>query len=331
MQQPRRIRASKTPQIARDVLDKEPTTEDEEQQRKRQEDMKYEGEEEEEEEGEDPSGKFLAPVGDGDGDGGGREEPSIKYEKIATQQQASQGQRRYDARQQQQHQQQQHESQTQQGGGSGGLSLSVGHRRPWDMDGAATPPVTPPVSTGAAAAAAASAAGGLVPVDAKSFESQAGEMIAGAATAAADSASFDKDDDDAPARAPTLAGARGEGSSVMGPEEREEYADGLRSLSFVAEGASRMQQRQQIHSEGGIVVEEGIALRRPPSLEAEEGEGGGLGMGLGLRLGAEAMSSPPPRADKPSRGGQLWSPRCVMFCCCVSVRFSVLPFFWGGK
>lgn len=64
-----------------------------------------------------------------------------------------------------------------------------------------------------------------------------------------------------------------------------------------------------------------VRLRRPPSLEAVDGEGAGLG--LGLRLGVEAMSSPPPRSSSAGGGAAgdkgkagppppLWSPRSVV-------------------
>lgn len=55
---------------------------------------------------------------------------------------------------------------------------------------------------------------------------------------------------------------------------------------------------------------EEMELSRPPWLEEEEGDGG---LGLGLRLGAEAMSSPPPRMAEGARASpNLWSPRCVV-------------------
>lgn len=69
----------------------------------------------------------------------------------------------------------------------------------------------------------------------------------------------------------------------------------------------RIEQQRQEVVESCIGEGVGVTLRRPPSLEAEEGDGGGLG--LGLRLGVEAMSSPPPRMEVSRGSPNLWSPR----------------------
>lgn len=94
----------------------------------------------------------------------------------------------------------------------------------------------------------------------------------------------------------------------MSPADGGEGADGVQSLHLTAEAASWMQRQQQQRERGGVV--NGVGLRRPISLEAQEGEDGGLGLGIGLRLGAEAMISPPPRTtEKAKAASQLWSPR----------------------
>eukprot|EP00903_Cladosiphon_okamuranus_P018856 g17344.t1 len=108
-------------------------------------------------------------------------------------------------------------------------------------------------------------------------------------------------------------------------DSEEEGGDRVVSLQFGARELSRRQRHQQQRAEGGgdgDSDDEGggggvMRLRRPPSLEAEDGEGAGLG--LGLRLGMEAMSSPPPRAasagvgigvgEKGKAHSPLWSPR----------------------
>ena len=88
--------------------------------------------------------------------------------------------------------------------------------------------------------------------------------------------------------------------------EEADGGDGLRSLQFGAEAVIRMERHQRQREEA--LPADMLALRRPPSLEAEEGEGAGLG--LGLRLGADAMSSPPPRALEKARASpRPWSPR----------------------
>lgn len=98
-----------------------------------------------------------------------------------------------------------------------------------------------------------------------------------------------------------------EGDGGDGGEEAD-GGDGLRSLQFGAEAVIRMERHQRQREEA--LPAEVLALRRPPSLEAEEGEGAGLGLGLGLRLGADAMSSPPPRALEKARASpRPWSPR----------------------
>lgn len=92
-------------------------------------------------------------------------------------------------------------------------------------------------------------------------------------------------------------------------EDGMDEADGgddVRSLQFGAEAVSRMERHQREREEG--LPTKVLSLRRPPSLEAEEGADAGLG--LGLRLGAEAMSSPPPRALEKARASpRPWSPR----------------------
>lgn len=88
--------------------------------------------------------------------------------------------------------------------------------------------------------------------------------------------------------------------------EEADGGDGLRSLQFGAEAVTRMERHQRQREEA--LPSKVLTLRRPPSLEAEEGEGAGLG--LGLRLGADAMSSPPPRALEMARASpRPWSPR----------------------
>lgn len=88
--------------------------------------------------------------------------------------------------------------------------------------------------------------------------------------------------------------------------EEADGGDGLRSLQFGAEAVTRMERHQRQREEA--LPSKLLTLRRPPSLEAEEGEGAGLG--LGLRLGADAMSSPPPRALEKARASpRPWSPR----------------------
>lgn len=104
----------------------------------------------------------------------------------------------------------------------------------------------------------------------------------------------------AAARAAATAAAYLEASAV--PEHVEDVSPASLLRNTLA-------QQQEEAVESCIGERPGVTLRRPPSLEAEEGDGGGLG--LGLRLSADAMTSPPPRLESSRGSPHVWSPRCV--------------------
>ncbi|CAN0153793.1 unnamed protein product [Pylaiella littoralis] len=313
VEQPRIIRPSKTPHIARDTLDKEPSEEEEEEEE--------EGHKEDKDRDDKdiagmvlPHNRVISPDSPGGGArGGGGGGGGLRSEDG---QQENENDRK---------QQQEEEVRPQRdgasratatkltsgsdgGGGGGGGSGSFEHRRSGEATAAAAAETNGNAAAATAAAATACACAGNATATAPAAPSGGAGVMRGGPL---ETPSFAAARTAATAAAFLLQGDCLGLSPVADDENANENNDSLASLQFGAEELSRRQWHQRQREDGHDVGQAmAIArLRRPPSLEAEDGEGAGLG--LGLRLGVEAMSSPPPRAvmDKANACPPPWRSR----------------------